>query len=137
MPRIIKPSQTTVTTKAVKDETKVNDLFLNLGFKMKDGSFARLSGSIVISVDTLLTEEKNIRDNTSEWASQQRVRNACIKELKAMFESLAEGETAMLDEFEGAPFTNKLTFQLSKRGAKAEVSDEAVADANEVDDLLA
>lgn len=135
MPRIIKP--TTQTNITVTKEDKQNDLFLNLGFKMKDGTFARLSSSIVISVDTLLTEEKNIRDHNSEWANQQKVRNACIKEIKAMFDSLAEGETALLDEFDGAVFTNKLTFQLSKRGAKAEVADSAVAGADEVDELLA
>lgn len=121
---------TTVETKSENN----NELFMNLGFKLKSGEFVRLSSNIVISVDSVLTETKNVNDSSTDWGKKQLIINRAIKELTELFDELNKGESLILSDYE--TMLNQLTFELRRKGDKAEVREDSYASDKELSELL-
>ena len=111
-----------------------NELFMNLGFKLKSGEFVRLSSNIIISVDNILTETKNVNDSSTDWGKKQLVINRAIKELKELFGELNKGESLILSDYE--TMLNSFTFELRRKGDKVEVREDSYATDEELNDLL-
>lgn len=111
-----------------------NELFMNLGFKLKSGEFVRLSSNIIISVDNILTETKNVNDSSTDWGKKQLVINRAIKELKELFDELNKGESLILSDYE--TMLNNFTFELRRKGDKVEVREDSYATDEELNDLL-
>ena len=111
-----------------------NELFMNLGFKLKSGEFVRLSSNIIISVDNILTETKNVNDSSTDWGKKQLVINRAIKELKELFDELNKGESLILSDYE--TMLNSFTFELRRKGDKVEVREDSYATDEELNDLL-
>ena len=128
--RIQQTQTTTVNTTENKSE-----LFMNLGFLTKEGKFIRLSNSVVITADKLVGETKNISNNETEWAKDQKIRNLAIKEIQEIFDSLEKGESCMLSDFDTKAL-GKLTFQFHKVGDKPETSEQSFATDKDLEDLL-
>lgn len=123
-------NQTTTETKTENN----NELFLNLGFKLKSGEFVRLSSNIVISVDNVLTETKNVNDSSTDWGKKQLIINRAIKELTELFGELNKGESLILSDYE--TMLNQLTFELRKKGDKVEIREDSFATDEELSELL-
>ena len=123
-------NQSTVETKQENN----NELFMNLGFKLKSGEFVRLSSNIVISVDNVLTETKNVNDSSTDWGKKQLVINRAIKELKELFDELNKGESLILSDYE--TMLNQFTFELRRKGDKVEVREDSYASDEELSELL-
>lgn len=124
-------TQTTTTT-----EKEGNKFFLNLGVTLADGTFVRLSmdNSIVVSLDRFMEQSRNINKD-SEWAKHQLIRNAAIAELKQVFEGLDEGTSVNVSET-GTKVLPRITFELSKAGPKAEISENSLPTDSQLAALL-
>ena len=124
-----KPETQTATT----TEKETNKFYLNLGVTLADGTFVRLStdNSIVVTLDRFMTQSKNINTD-SEWAKQQLIRNAVIAELNQVFDSMKDGTSLNVNET-GTKVLPRITFELSKAGPKAEISENSLP----TDDQLA
>lgn len=124
-----------VTQSNDKNQEK-NKYYLNLGFQLKDGTFVRLSNSIVISVDKFMGEKKNLSANNEDWNNKQKLINRAIEELQQVFNQMQDGSTTMLTEYEDAKVLSKLTFQFSKADHNKTNTDAPIATDEDILNLL-
>lgn len=134
--RLTRNNQTTTFAQAVNKQsnqtTEQNQLFLNIGFQLKDGSFTKLP-LVPIALDTLAERKRSVPAKAlqaqEQWAVKQYLINKAIDEILLHANGLDQGDAMNLpSDLDDKSVLNGLTIEIRKRSEEAEEATTADGD---------